>query len=165
MLAIIGIGGCFVLIFGIIGGVMLFKYFQDRKKAEASQSWSSASGRITESYVRRADSVDSEGYSQTHYYPEVRYEYDLLGATFTGDKIAFGGNTGYGSPKKAQETSIKYPVGAGVTVYYDPNNREDAVLERRVGGKVFLIVGIVFSLVALCSLCIGGGIALYIFMG
>ncbi|MCP4141984.1 MAG: DUF3592 domain-containing protein [Chloroflexi bacterium] len=150
------IGGCFVLIFGIIGGAMLFKYFQDSKKAEASQGWSSASGQITESYVRREDSTDNDGYPQTYYYSEVRYEYDLLVATFTGDKIAFGTKTGNSSQMKAQEALARYPVGERVTVYYDPNNREDAVLERRVGGKVFLIIGIVFSLVALCTLCIGG---------
>ena len=155
------IGGCFVLIFGIIGGVMLFKYFKDRKKAEASQGWSSASGQITESYVRREDSTDSDGYSQTYYYPEVRYEYDLLGATYTGDKIAFGTKTGNSSQMKAQEALARYPVGENVTVYYDPNNREDVVLERRVGGKVFLIVGIIFSLIALCTFCIGGAAVLF----
>ena len=161
MLAGIAIGGCFVLIFGIIGGVMLFKYFQDKKKAEASQSWPSASGRITESYVRREDSTDSDGYPTTSYYPEVRYEYDLLGATYTGDKIAFGAKTGNSSQKKTQEALAQYPVGKSVTVYYDPNNREDAVLERRVGGKVFLIIGIVFLLVALCTLCIGGAALIF----
>lgn len=161
MLAGTAIGGCFVLIFGIIGGVMLFKYFQDRKKAEASQAWTSASGRITESYVRREDSTDSDGYPQTYYYPEVRYEYDLLGATFTGDKIAFGTKTGNSGQKKAQEALAQYPVGKSVTVYYDPNNREEAVLERRVGGKVFLIVGIIFLMVALCTLCVGGTTLLF----
>ena len=161
MLLGIAIGGCFVLIFGIIGVVMLVKYFQDKKKADASTSWSSVSGRITESYLREENRTDSDGYPQTYYYPEVRYEYDLLGATYTGDKIAFGSKTGNGSQKKTQEALAQYPVGKSVSVYYDPNNPEDAVFERRVGGKVFLIVGIIFCLVALCTLCIGGAATLF----
>jgi len=161
MLAGIVIGGCFVLIFGIIGAVLLVKYFQDKKKADTSQSWPSAPGRIAESYVRREDSTDSDGYPTTSYYPEVRYEYDLLGAQYSGDKIAFGAKTGNSNQKKTQEALVQYPVGKSVIVYYDPANPEDAVLERRVGGKVFLIVGIIFLLVALCTLCIGGAATLF----
>lgn len=150
----VGVGGCFVLIFGIIGVVMLVKYFRDKKKAEESQSWSSAAGRITESYVRRQESRDSDGYTTTSYYPEVRYTYQALGVEYSGDKIAFGGSVG-GSQKKAHERLTSYPVGKDVIVHYDPNNPEEAVLERRMGSKAFLIIGIIFTLVAICSACIG----------
>ncbi len=164
MLIGIAIGGCFVLIFGIIGAVMLFKYFQDKKKAEESQNWSSAAGRITESYVRREENMDSDGYTTTSYYPEVRYGYEFLGTEYTGDKIAFGGKMG-GNQKNAQERLAQYPVGKNVIVYYDPNNVEDAVLERKMGGKIMLIVGVIFSLVAICTACIGGIVTVLGLMG
>ena len=163
---VIGIaaGGCFVLIFGIVGAVMLYKYFQDKKKAEESQNWSSASGRITESYVRREESMDSEGFTTTSYYPETLYVYQFLGAEYTGDKIAFGGKVG-GNQKKAQASLVQYPVGKNVIVYYDPNNPEDAVLERKMSGKGMLIIGVVFALIALCTACIGGTVAVLGLMG
>ncbi len=73
---------------------------------------------------------------------------------YTGDKIAFGGDVG-GSRKKANEMIAQYPVGKNVSVYYDPNNPEDVVLERRMGSKGLLIIGVVFTLIAVCTLCVG----------
>lgn len=148
------IGSCIFLIFGIIGTVMLIKYFRDKKKAEESQNWSSTPGIITESYVRKEENRDSDGYPTTSYYPEVRYAYEFLGTKYTGDKIAFGESVG-GSLKKAQDALAQYPVGKNMAVYYDPNNPEDAVLERRVSGKMMLIIGIIFLLVSFCTVCIG----------
>jgi len=165
MLIGIAVGGCFVLIFGIIGAVMLVKYFRDKKKAEESQSWSSASGRITESFVRSEESWDSDGYTTTSYYPEVRYTYEFLGTEYIGHQIAFGGSVGNSNYKKAEEILAQYPVGKNVVIYYDPNNPGDAVLERRIGGKIMLIIGVIFSLVALCTICISGVVAVLGLMG
>lgn len=151
----IGIGGCFVAIFGLAGIGMLVKYFLDKKKAGESQNWSSAMGKITESYVRRKVSTDSDGDTTTSYYPEVRYTYQYLGTEFSGDRIAFGGKVG-GGQNKAYTAISSYPVGKDVTVYYDPNNPEDAVLERRMAGATYLIMGIIFLFFALASVCIGG---------
>ncbi|MBT4311172.1 MAG: DUF3592 domain-containing protein [Anaerolineae bacterium] len=155
----VGVGGCFVLIFGIVGVVMLVKYFRDKKKSEESQAWSGTSGRITESYVRESQSQDSDGYTSTTYYPEVRYLYQVMGVEYDGKRVAFGGDVG-GSRKKANERIGQYPVGKTVTVYYDPNNHEDAVLERRIGSKTMLIIGIVFALISICSACISGIVAI-----
>ena len=159
----VGIGGCFVLVFGIIGIVMLVKYFLDKKKFEESQAWSATSGQITEAYVRESSSEDSEGYTTTSYYPEVRYTYQVMGVEYTGKRIAFGGNVG-GSRKKANEIVAQYPVGKKVTVYYDPDNLEDAALERRMGGKGLLVIGIVFTLIAVCTACIGLGTLIISYM-
>ena len=154
----IAAGTCFVLIFGIIGVVILVKYFRDKKKTDESQSWSSASGKITESYMRREASMES---GSTIYYPEVQYDYEFLGTKYTGDRISFGGSSGNSNRKKSEETLAKYPIGQNVTIYYNPNNPEDAVLERKMGtgGTVFLIIGILFTFIALCTLCISGVIA------
>lgn len=152
-------GGCFVTLFGGVGIFMLVKYFRDKKKSEESQAWSATSGQVTESYVRESQSRDSEGYITTSYYSEVRYLYQVMGVEYNGDKVAFGGSVG-GSRKQANERIAQYPVGKTVTVYYDPNNHEDAVLERRIGSKGMLIIGIVFTLIAVCSVCIGGVVAI-----
>ena len=159
MLIGLAAGGCFVTIFGGVGIFMLVKYFQDKKKSEESQAWSATSGQVTESYVRESQSRDDDGYITTSYYPEVRYIYQVLGVEYTGKRIAFGGGVSSGR-KNASEMITQYPVGKTVSVYYDPNNHEDAVLERRMGSKGLLIIGIAFTLVAVCSVCVGGVAAL-----
>ncbi|MBT3337168.1 MAG: DUF3592 domain-containing protein [Anaerolineae bacterium] len=147
-------GGFILVVFGIIGAVMIYKYFQEKKDAEESLGWSSTVGRITKSLMRRETSYES---SNTLYYPEVEYTYEFLGTEYTGDRITFGGSTGNSNRNKSEETLAKYPVGENITVYYDPNNPEDAALERKIGlgGKVFLIVGILFVFLAFCVFCIG----------
>ncbi len=143
---------------------MIVKYLRDKEKADASQNWSSTMGRITKSYMRNEVSYES---GNTLYYPEVEYEYEFFGIFYTGHQINFGGSSGNSSRGISQKTLAQYPLDKNVKVYYDPNNPEEAVLERKMGmgGTVFLIVGILFILVALCALCIGGVIATVGFMG
>jgi hypothetical protein len=148
-------GGCFVTIFLGVGIFMLVKYFQDKKKTEESQAWSATSGQVTQSYVRESQTRDDDGYLTTTYYPEVRYTYQVMGVEYGGDKVSFGGAVG-GGRKKAEEVIAQYPIGKNITVYYDPNKHEDAVIERRMGSKGFLIIGIVFTLIGVCIACIGG---------
>ncbi len=163
----VGLGtvGFVVFIFGIIGVAMLFVYFRSKKKVEESQNWSAVQGYITKSYIRRETDTDSDGDRSTSYFPEVLYTYEFHGQEYTGDKISFGGKTGSSHHKKAQNFLAQYPVGQGVTVYYDPNNPEDAVLVRTAVGKLILIIGIIFTLIALASLCFGGVNALISLMG
>ena len=156
--------GCFCAIFAGIGIFMLVKYFQDKKKSEESQAWSATSGQITESYVRESHSQDSDGITTTSYYAEVRYLYQVMGVEYSGDKVSFGGKVG-GSRGKANETTVQYPVGKNVTVYYDPNNHEDAVLERRIGSRGMLIIGIIFTAIGVCTACVGAIAGVMMFVG
>jgi hypothetical protein len=158
MLVGILIGGFIILIFGIVGAVMIYKYFQEKKEAEKSQSWPSTSGSITKSFMRHEVSYES---GNTLYYPNVEYDYEVLGTAYTGNRINFGGSTGNSNRKKSEEILTQYPLGKNVPVYYDSNNPEDAVLEREigVGGTVFLVVGLLFILIILCALCISTIIA------
>ncbi|MCX8062707.1 MAG: DUF3592 domain-containing protein, partial [Anaerolineales bacterium] len=74
--------------------------------------------------------------------------------TYQGDKLTLGAKRGYSSPRKANEEIARYPVGAQVNVYYNPENPMEAALERRaVGSNFMLIFGIIALLIALCSLC------------
>ncbi len=155
MLLSILAGICITALFGGAGVFMLFKYFQENKNSEESQNWSSTQGMITKSSLRQEVSYES---SNTLYYPEVEYAYESLGTEYTGDRITFGGSTGYSQRNKTEEVLAKYPIGANVTVYYDPHAPEKAVLERKMGtgGNLFLILGILFLLVSLCTVCFGG---------
>jgi Protein of unknown function (DUF3592) len=64
----------------------------------------------------------------SNYYPEIWYEYFQNGRRFVGLTVRsheFAGNL----PGAARRVLVRYPVGASVTVYFDPGNPEDAVLE------------------------------------
>ncbi|MCP4141985.1 MAG: DUF3592 domain-containing protein [Chloroflexi bacterium] len=164
MLIAIIAGSSLVVLFGIAGVWMVYKYFQEQKNADKSQGWSSTFGKITKASLDKEASFES---GNTLYYPEVEYTYEFLGTEYTGYKISFGGSSGNSNRKKSEETLAKYPVGKEIPVFYDPNNPKDSVLIRNIGtgGKVFLFVGILFVFVSICTTLVGLFFAWLSFMG
>ena len=147
-------GSVFCMIFAGIGAFLLYKSNQSRKQAGASQSWPSTIGQITEAHVNRSTSTDSEGDTSYSYSPAVLYTYQVAGQTHSGKNITFGFTTGYGNSSKAEAVIARYPIGSQVTVYYDPANPGEAVLERKAGGSTAsLVLGIIFLVVGLCIGC------------
>ena len=70
----------------------------------------------------------SSSESGTTEYPVVQYSYQVGGQAYQGMKIAPGpevGGTG------ARKVVARYPAGAQVMVFYDPQNPSDAVLEKK----------------------------------
>jgi hypothetical protein len=129
------------LFFVILGLVVLYIYFRNMARVRASEGWPASQGTILESWVREETSTDSDGSSSSHYYPEVRYGYQVMGSEYQGDKIAFGPKTG-GARGKAMKVLSKYPKGGTVTVFYDPEKPSVAVLERNIS-KAFLVYGVI----------------------
>jgi len=149
-------GGFFVLVFVGAGGLLIYQSIRSRKKAESSQSWPATTGHITDAHVSHHTSTDSDGDTSDHYSPKVRYTYPVAGTTYEGDKIGFGFQQSFGNASKAQAALTRYPVGGQISVFYDPNNPADAVLERRAGGSnVSLMIGIVFLVIGACLGCPG----------
>lgn len=144
----------FPLICIITGVGLLFIYFRNLTKVRASQAWSAVGGTVVESWVRREESADGEGGVSYSYYPEIRYQYKVMGNEYQGDKITFGGKTG-GLRSMAERKIAKYPTGANVTIYYQSDNPTNAVLERSVSW-VLLVFGIIFVL---------AGILIYAYLG
>ena len=141
-LIIIGsIGFSALLVDGILLGII---FFTQRKVAEAS-TWPSALGTVTSSTVERRSSGD--GYS---YYPVVDYIYQVIGQSYQGNRIMPGPEVG-GSG--AQNIVARYPAGAQVMVYYDPNKPSESVLERSLPGYIkWLWVTVVLTDLFLCGL-------------
>lgn len=119
----------------------------------SSYTWPSCEGKIITSKVTMSSSHrlrDNKGIS---YYPDVDYEYVVDGKKYIGEKI-FYGQYGSGMRDKIQKIADKYPAGKMVTVYYNPKNPGEAVLERGIRWSIFLalILGLIF---------VGVGIILY----
>lgn len=146
-------GGVFLLAFAASSVFMILSYFKNKKKAAASLSWSAAPGTILESSVRESGSGEDD--SPVSYYAKVSYSYQVMGQAYRGENIHIGARSAV-TRKKAQAAAALYPVGAAVTVYYDPANPTDAILERSApANNVTLILGIIFLVITLCLMCGG----------
>ena len=80
-------------------------------------------------------------------YPVVQYSYQAGGQAYQGSRIAPGPEVG-GSG--AGKVVARYPAGAQVMVFYNPQNPSDAVLERKAPAQWLMwFILILFD----CILC------------
>ncbi|MDF2117056.1 DUF3592 domain-containing protein [Roseiarcaceae bacterium H3SJ34-1] len=98
-------------------------------EARRAARWPQTSGRIVKSgvEVRRHQFPDSP-VTVTNV-PAVVYEFTALGRKCRGTRISIGEDSGGAN---LEATLRRYPVGAVVTVYYDPADPKNCVLERDV---------------------------------
>jgi hypothetical protein len=149
-------GGFGILVFFGVGVAALIFGIRNREKGEASNSWPSVGGIITDARIEENTDVDEDGFSSTTYTPKWLYEYTLDGKTNTSERISFGAVRGYGRRKRAQEELDKFPVNSQVRVYYDPQNPGETVLVPGTKGTMMgIIIGIIFILLSIFG-CIGG---------
>jgi hypothetical protein len=144
----------FFLIFFVVGGGLAYWGWTVLQKAQASTSWPSVSGRVVESDVSYWNDEDGN-----YYRPEVSFEYTVDGRQYEATRINFSSDQSYDTTDDAWEVANRYPTGETVSVYYDPEEPETAVLEpgATTGSYLLLAIGAVFILV---SLVIGPIIAL-----
>ncbi len=148
------VGFIVVLIF-LVNGVLLFNIFSARRKASAMQTWPSAPGNIVESELR-----SRKRGSRRIYYPHIVYQYNVMGQTYTGKRISPGTDSG---SSRARELVAKYPPGAPVRVYYDPQNPSDAALEIDLSKTMpRLWFSLVFANLTLC-LCLALPLLAFVF--
>jgi hypothetical protein len=88
------------------------------------------------------------------YYPKIRYQYEVDGKIYTGDRISFSAVEGGEKKSESQAVVNRYPSGQRVIVYYDPKHPNKAVLERGLIWKTFMpfIAGLSFLAVAIACL-------------
>ncbi len=96
-----------------------------------SRSWPQVTGYVSEAWIREETQTrgadDTEW--RTSYWPEIRYTYQVAGKTYTGTQIQLGGAEGLAHRRDAEAVLAAYPPGAMVTVHYDPQRPDIAVLE------------------------------------
>jgi len=127
-----------------VGVYITISAFISRSKANASQNWSGTQGTVRESNVQVKESYDSDDGTTTTYSPHVRYAYTVNRQAYESGRIHFG--SGKTTRRAAEEAINRYPAGSTVMVYYDPQNPQQAVLERRSGsGWLQFAIGIVMA--------------------
>jgi Protein of unknown function (DUF3592) len=130
----IGSGGSRILpIVWILGGpisVMLIAMIANKAlQLRRARQWPSVPGRITKSTVSASHKQNSDQPTQIINLPTIEYEFYFNGQKYTGRRISIGEDI---AGLNIEATLARFPLDAIVTVYCDPNDPENCVLERNV---------------------------------
>jgi hypothetical protein len=98
-------------------------------------SWPATQGTILSSVLedRGEDAPDAK----------IRYSYEVAGQVFESSNISYGGHWS----SQDRDLVAKYPIGAQVSVYFDPSKPARAALEREESlvWAAFASVGLFFT--------------------
>jgi uncharacterized membrane protein len=142
--------------FVIIALGLVWSALNGYRQTRASQNWQETTGTILYSGVQERRSSNGRGGRSVSYYPQVVYEYRVMGQQFQGNQIRFGGEVGFGFYGMVERrVTENFPVGKQVSVFYNPDAPQQAVLERKtssrspilIGVAIFIIIMLVITLV------------------
>lgn len=124
-----------VVIFGIIG-------FVNRNKAKKAGGWPSIQGKVIEARLEEHANSDPEDFSMANFRPVITYQYEVNGKVYNSNKTGMI-PMNY-DQKTAQKKLDAFPLGSALTVYYNPEKPEEALLNpSKTTANIFLIIGIV----------------------
>jgi len=127
-------------------------------KGLESQNWNETEGVILTSEItsHQETNPDSEGHYETETYYDVNivYQYTVIGVNYSYHRISFSDFASTPNHNEAQQLVNKYPAGENVTVFYNPNNPSEAVLEPGITNtnNIFLIIGIILIIAGIVFL-------------
>jgi hypothetical protein len=110
-----------------------------------ASTWSMAAGRIVRSDTQARRHRFAGDATTVTTVPVVEYEFSAGGRTWHGSRIGIGDDSGGAN---IEETLRHYPVGTAVSVYYDPGNPKNCVLERDIpaGVRKGLVILVAFGI-------------------
>ena len=119
-----------------IGAVLLYWGSLDFTLAQKTAGWARTGGRV------RASSVESfrQAKDGTRYRPLVIYEYQVGTAILHGSRRSLADQQ-YRSETDAHALVTRYPHGRQVTVFYNPVQPTEAVLEPGAPWRAYGILG------------------------
>jgi hypothetical protein len=140
---------CLAPLFFLLAAIFIVVGILNRNKAKKAGGWPSVPGKVIEARLEEHASTDPEDFSMANFRPVIAYQYEVNSQVYTSNKtgvIAMNYDQ-----KTAQKKLDAFPVGSALTVYYNPEKPEDALLNPSKGtANIFLIIGIV-ALVVSCA--------------
>jgi hypothetical protein len=127
--------------FGLLLAAATYKSLQVR----AAREWPSTAGKVvvSKAEVRKVKVIDGArevGHRfEERNFADIVYEYSVAGRKLRNNRVSIGEDLGN---FEVAETIAKYPVGAVVTVYYNPRHPDQAVLERDLPKGMWGCLGI-----------------------
>ena len=145
-----------VLVAIIIGLVLVISGRQVRRRAAEVKHWPETNGRILRSKI-----VDIKAKTRMIYQVTATYEYRVNGQIYQSQRIDPSDRwRAVNSRAIAEQEYRKYQPGQQVSVYYNPTQPEEAVLDRSdanvhfwmmLFGNLFLFGGLFFGCIVLSS--------------
>jgi hypothetical protein len=138
---------------GAVFGVVAF--VRGRRLASASARWPTAAGIVTNSGVIEEAIEDKRNDDKSfirktyRYQVDLRYAYQIGKRDFVGTSANWGWTAIYGLRELAEKAASQYRQGQPVTVYYDPEQPGNAVLEpdNRQGSLAPLIAAAICAVI------------------
>jgi hypothetical protein len=122
-------------------GLIIFGLYTMRETSR-SRGWVTVEGKVIGSRITEFTTKGGRTYR-----PMVIYAYSDSGARFMSTRIAFR-SLASSRREDAAQVAARYPVGSTVQVFHDPQDPEQAVLERGNNPWLPIIAGGGFSVLA-----------------
>lgn len=124
-----------------------------QRRAQNVKNWPTTTGRILSATTELRRRSGKSGYAP---YPNILYEYTVGGQKFVSNRVSVGMDMG--GSLYTPRVLARYPVGATVQVYYNPEAPADSVLEASApGNRTLIFVAIVIIVMLACTMSISLG--------
>lgn len=111
--------------------------YREVNQCRRVQTWIGVPAKIVSCRLKSHTSHGKHG-SHTTWSPDVRFTYSVGGVDYTGDKLS--NISVSSSDRRAQQAKAdRYRPGTKVTVYYNPENPSESVIERITEVPLFMI--------------------------
>ena len=120
---------CFFLL--AITPIGFYQGFKVVNHANSTKSWDTVEGIITKSTIFKEED------GGTAYIPTIEYRYEINGKSYDHNQIISTERIQFGKLNLAKEYTDKYSENTKVTIYYNPVNPQDSVLETGVSVRHF----------------------------
>lgn len=120
-----------IIILIIISAIFIFLYTKkEHNLQKESVNWPTTEAVVSSSNVRR-DWDKNNGAPKTTYWFEISYNYEIEGKTYLGKRYTFQGGPSFNTKSLADALLAEFPIGKKITIYYQPDNPQEAVIKRR----------------------------------
>jgi len=139
----------FPLLFLMVGLILLAIGARQLYQGEQSKSWPTVQGKIALAELgKRVDRDSDNSTVSTTYSADISYDYIVDDVAYVNGDVQFGAVSS-SDPSSARRLLQRYPVGKVVTVYYNPAQPQQAVLEPGIAGVTWILpgIGLLFAVV------------------
>jgi Protein of unknown function (DUF3592) len=140
----------------LIFGGLLFNLFRMRSQMQAARGWDKIEGVITVSEVDQPPAHVSDDLNDAT--PVIRYRYRAGGQDLESDQVAIGGQP-LTTRVFAGKLVGRYPGGAHVDVYIDPDNPKNALLEPGRQGNISALLAFAITFAFAAAVLVAHSIA------
>jgi hypothetical protein len=134
---------------GVLTG---FPAWRGLAESARARRWPTATGRVVSARAARVVIAVRASTSVTRYrerelwVPELTYEYRVGERVCRGDRMGLAAPSGSTEPGAAEAVVARYPVGCAVTVYVDPADPANAVLDPAPSANTRALVAVALGL-------------------